>query len=914
MRSNVDLLLRAALCLAAVQTNALAQQAITSATLGGRVEDASGSVVGAAIIEARDLHRGRTLSQSADSQGRFQFLHLAPGDYTITVSAARFEQVQRSVSLSLGQALEMSVVLPLAGRQDAVEVTERVELVDAARTQMAQSITPVALDALPLNGRNYLDLALLAPGVSRANTGLPQQFAETSAVGGSGLSVSGQRNLSNSFVVDGLSANDDAAGLAGASFSHEVIREFQIINAGGNAEFGRASGGIINVVTRSGSNEWHGRGYGFLRNQRFDARHPFARSKDPLTQAQYGASAGGRLRTNRAFLFSNFEQTRRNAAGFVTISPANVQTINSVLDSMGVSGSRISTGQYGTGWDTTNVFVKTDFNLGDRQQLTTRYSFYDIASENARTVGGLNDVSRGTRLADRDGTFAVTHLITPSPRNLIESRFQFTRSRLSAPGNDVVGPAVNIAGVANFGASTTSPTGRESDMVEASLTGSFHRGGHVVKLGFDTIWNRLTIDFPGSEIAPVYAFASLATFAAGRYTTFQQAFGAPSQFQSNPNYAVFVQDEWKPLADVTLNLGIRYEVQQLPSPIRPDGNNVAPRFGIAWAPGKRTTVVRASYGLYYDRIPLRATSNALQRDGSKYRVALLAYGQPGAPVFPERLQEFPTGQFVNITTIDPSIQNSYSHQTSFELERQIGSATTISAGYQWVRGLHLILSRNVNVPTSSTALNLGRLDSRFGNISRYEGSGDSYYNGLLVSMRTRLSRAAEVQVAYTLSKAIDNVGSSFFSAPQDNGNLRDDRGLSDNDQRQRLTIAGVLGWRGWQLSPMFRYTSALPYNVLLNYDRNGDTSMNDRPFGLGRNTARGFDYASLDVRLSRSFALHERVRMQFLAEVFNTLNRSNKAAPNNVIGSGVGAPLASFGRETGAFDPRQLQIGLRVSF
>jgi hypothetical protein len=173
---------------------------------------------------------------------------------------------------------------------------------------------------------------------------------------------------------------------------------------------------------------------------------------------------------------------------------------------------------------------------------------------------------------------------------------------------------------------------------------------------------------------------------------------------------------------------------------------------------------------------------------------------------------------------------------------------------------------------------------------------------------------AELQVAYTLSKAIDNVGSSFFSSPQNSGNLRDDRGLSDNDQRHRLTVAGVLGWRGWQLSPMFRYTSPLPYNVQLNFDRNGDTNLNDRPIGVGRNTGRGFDYASLDARLSRTFAVHERFQVQVIGEAFNLLNRSNKAAPNNVIGNGTGVPLASFGRETGAFDPRQAQIGLRVSF
>jgi hypothetical protein len=914
MRSNFHLLLRSAICLSAIMAELPAQQAVTSATLGGRVEDSSGAPVSGAHVEARDVGRGRALAQTTDAHGRFQFLYLNPGDYVLTISGPGFREVKRTLTLALSQALDATFTLPLADRQDSVQVEGHLELLESAKTQSSHSITPTAVDGLPLNGRNYLDLALLAPGVSRANTGAPQQFSETSAVAGTGVSVSGQRNLNNTFIVDGLSANDDAAGLAGTSFSQEVIREFQVINAGGNAEFGRASSGIVNILTRSGSNNWHGRGYGFLRNQRLDARHPLAKSKDPLTQAQYGASAGGPIRSDRDFLFANFEQTRRNAAGFVTIAPANVAQINTTLDSLNYPGPRTSTGEYSTGWDTSNGFIKTDHHLTDRQQLTLRYSVYDIASDNARTVGGLNDTSRGTRLYDRDHSIAATHIATPSAHDLIESRFQFSRSHLSAPGNDQIGPAVNIAGIANFGASTSSPTGRDADTYEGSVTGSFHRGSHLWKAGVDTLFNRLNISFPGAQIAPVYTFSSLAAFQAGRYTTFQQAFGVPDQFQSNPNFAAFVQDEWKPFENITLNVGVRYEMQKMPSPIQLDTDNIAPRFGIAWAPGKRDTVVRASYGLYYDRIPLRATSNALQRDGSKYRAALLAFGQPGAPVFPQRLDVFPEGQFVNISTIDPSIQNSYAHQASFEIERQIGRRATVSAGYQWVRGLHLILSRNINVPTLPNGPNLGRPDNRFGNISRYEGSGDSYYNGLLFSIRSQIARRIELQVAYTLSKSIDDMGGNFFSAPQDNNNLRDDRGLSDNDQRHRLTVAGIFNTRGWQLSPMFRYTSALPYNVLLNYDRNGDTSSNDRPIGVGRNTARGFNYASLDVRLSRTLAITERTQLQVIAESFNTLNRTNKAVPNNVIGSGVGTPPATFGRETAAFDPRQVQLGLRFSF
>jgi hypothetical protein len=315
-----------------------------------------------------------------------------------------------------------------------------------------------------------------------------------------------------------------------------------------------------------------------------------------------------------------------------------VTAINSALDEFGYRGLRVGTGEFGTGHGSSTYLARVDRSFGERYQLFTRYNLYDIGSENARTVGGLNDVTRGTRLDARDQTVALNHVTVLSPAALNEARFQATRSRLSAPGNDLTGPAVNISGVASFGASTSSPVGRDTDLYQVSDTLSLNRATHFLKAGVDVLLNRVNIYFPGSALAAVYNFSSLANFRAGRYNTVQQAFGDPYQFQSNPNLGLFVQDEWKPAAGLTIHAGVRYDLQRLPAPVRTDRNNVAPRFGIAYSPGDRRTVFRASYGLYYDRIPLRATSNALQRDGSKYRVALLSFGQPGAPVFPQSVR------------------------------------------------------------------------------------------------------------------------------------------------------------------------------------------------------------------------------------------------------------------------------------
>jgi hypothetical protein len=906
--------MRAIVGLCALCGCACAQQAITYGLVGGRVEDGTGSPVAGAPVRIRHVQRDQLYETRTGPHGRFQFLYVPPGDLELRADSLSFQPALVRLTIAAGQSLDVPIRLSLEARSDSLVVEATAPLIETARTQVSDRVSPVEIEALPLNGRNYVDLALLVPGVSRTTVGAPQTFVETSAVPGANVSVAGQRNLNNTFVLDGLSANDDAAGIAGTYLSQEVIREFQVVTSGADAEFGRASSGVVAVATRSGTNDWHGRAYSYLRNQRFDSRNPLASRKDPLTQVQYGFTAGGPLRRGRTFQFSNVEQTRRNAAGFVTISPANIASINTVLDAFHYPGPRISTGEYGTGYDTTTFLSRLDQSFGNRHQLFVRYNLYDIGSANARSVGGLNDISRGTSLWTTDHNIALNETAAISPNLLNEVRFQITRSRLSAPGNDLVGPAVNISGVANFGASTTSPVGRDTDLYEASNTVTLSRGSHFIKAGADFLLNRVNIYFPGSAVAAVYSFTSLATLQAGRYNTVQQAFGDPYQFQSNPNLGLYVQDEWKVTPAFSLHAGLRYDLQWLPSPIRTDPDNLAPRFGLAWSPGDRRTVFRASYGMYYDRIPLRATSNALQRDGSKYRVALLSFGQAGAPAFPRQFDEFPGGQYINITTIDPDISNSYAHQASAQIERQVGSRTTLTAAYQWTRALHLILSRNNNVPTLTAAdaaaqgiPNLGRPDSRYGNVSRYESSGDSYFNGLLLSAATRFGRANQLRVSYTLSKAIDNIGNFFFSTPQNNFDLRDDRSLSDNDQRHRVTASALLTWRGWQFAPLFVYTSALPLNTLLTFDRNYDTNLNDRPNGVGRNTARGFNYISLDARVSRRFRLSERWSIESLAESFNTLNRTNRAAPNNVLN-------ASFGQATAVFDARQIQFGLRLNF
>ncbi len=907
-----------AVVLFAFATSARAGQAVASATVTGTVRDSSQAVVVGAAVRLHNHDTNQVWDTATDAAGRFRILYVPVGEYHLSVDARGFATLGVNLTLSVGQAIDVPMTLSPAPVSEAVDVSVPAPVIEAGRTQVADRITPHEVDTLPLNGRNYLDLALLAPNVSRTNLRTNDRFAESSAVPGTGISVAGQRNLGNTFLVDGVSANDDAADLAGAYYGEEVIREFQVITSGGVAEFGRASAGTINILTHSGTNQARGRAYGFFRDDRLDARNPLAVQKDPLTQQQYGLSFGGPIVKDRTFWFANVEETRQNRTGIVTIAPADVAAINAALDAAGDRGPSIVTGAFPTGYHTTNLFGRLDHQATAGSRLEVRYSVYDVGSPNARNVGGLNDVSRGTRLDDRDRTLAANYQSSPSTRATNELRGQWTRSRLGAAVNDLAGPAVNISGVASFGTATVSPTARDLDVLEGIDTLTLQRGSHLVKIGADWLDNRLTIAFPGA-LQGVYTFSSLANFQRGTYVNFQQAFGQPSQFQANPNLGVFAQDEWRPASGVTINAGVRYDLQWLPDPIQLDANNISPRAGVAYAPNART-VIRASGGLYFDRIPLRATSNALQRDGLQYKVAVLSFGQAGAPVFPAVLPSFPANVLTAVTTIDPSIQDGHSEQASVQVERAIGGIATATAGYSHLRGHGIIMSRNINVPTltaaQATALgvpNLGRPDPRFGNIGQFGSIGDSWFDGLTLSLATRTAPWGSARVSYTFSNSQDDAGNAFFNTPQDNVNILEDKGPSDNDQRHRLVVSGTHVLHGFQVGYLLSYATGAPFNIQTGNDRNNDTNANDRPAGIGRNTGRQPATSSFDVRLSRTFARGAAQRLEVMLEAFNLFNHVNILSVNNTFGSGT-IPLPAFGQPTAAGDPRQVQLGVRWSF
>ncbi len=654
---------------------------------------------------------------------------------------------------------------------------------------------------------------------------------------GPGLSVGSQRNFSNNFIVDGLSANDDAAGLSGIPYGVDAVDQFQVVTSGGQAELGRALGGYVNVVTKSGTNTLHGDLYDYLRDDRLNAPNAISGTTLPMNQKQFGVSLGGPIRRNRTFYFSNFEQRQLDQSGLVTISPANVNAINARLASTAYPGSPITTGEYANPVDSTNVLAKVDHALSGTDQFSVRYSLYNVTSRNSRNAGALNAPSASAGLDNIDQAVAFSNTLSLSTRTVNETRAQFAYGNLKAPPSDPIGPAVNIQGVASFGTLSGSPTGRVNRTFQIVDNLSHQAGAHAMRAGVDFLYNDVTITYPRS-IRGAYTFSSLANFLTGTYNNagFTQTFGASVVSQTNPNLGIYAQDEWRVRPGLTVNAGLRYDLQFLET-IHTDTNNLSPRAGFAWSPfGSRRTVVRGSTGLFYDRVPLRALANAILSAGNTTDLANLQQNsvslsptQAGAPKFPNILSAaVPSVTLTNFTTMNRDMQNAYSRQAGLELEQQIGGNSTVSIGYQYLRGVNLIISVNQNVPSCVAAgTNNGcRPNPNYANNSQYSSAASSSYHGMHLSFLQRPTRWGYYRVSYTLSKAMANVGEFFFSSPIDPFDLSKDWGRSDDDQPHRLVLNGAVNssmepartaWErishGFQLNSLLQYYSALPLNI-----------------------------------------------------------------------------------------------------
>jgi hypothetical protein len=928
--------------LVAAATPAAAQQTMDVGSIGGRVADGSGAVVAGARVEARQVATNLTTATTSDGEGRYRFASLRVGRYELVVSRPGFARVVRELTLAAGSAFEVPIVLQPEGVDTRVTVRAEIPLVETGRTQLATTLAEHEVRQVPLNGRHFLDLALLAPTVAPPNINSTQLFAETSAVPGVGLSIGGHRNFSNSVLVDGLSANDEAAGLSGLPYGVDAVEELQVVTSGGQAELGRALAGYVNIVTRSGGNQRRGTAYVFVRDHRFNAANALSGTRLPMSQQQLGASLGGPLARDRSFYFVNAERRALDQTGLTTIAEADVARINARLTAVGYPGAPVATGRYAAPVDAVQALAKIDHAASPRTRLGVRYSLYDVAATHARGAGGLSAPSASQGLDNRDHAIAATLTRMLGERTVHETRAQVTDSDLRARATDPLGPAVGIAGVASFGTLASSPQARADRMVEVLSSVAQQRGVHALRAGVDVLHNADRIDFPRA-VRGAYAFSSMASFLAGTYNTagFTQTFGETGIAQRSTSLGLFIQDAWTASSSLTLNLGLRHDLQWLET-IGTDANDLAPRLGFAWTPSaSRRLVVRGSAGVFYDRVPLRALANALLSSGNTTELAnlrqtsiSLSPGQSGAPVFPAVLAApVPSVTLVNLTTMQRDLQHASSRQASLEVEQQVGRLGTVSVSYTYSRGRDLLMAINQNVPSCVAAgTNNGcRPNPQYANDSRYSSAGRSRYHALVLSVTQRPTGWGYYRASYTLARAMNDVGEFFFSGPIDPFDLSKDWSRADNDRRHLFVFTGAVNtpmapartaWQaiahGFQASALLQAYSAAPFNITSGVTTVQGTA--GRPLVNGafipRNAGVGDAFFSLGLRVSRSFALGGPLRLEAVGEVFNLTNAVNETARNTTFGTGAypDGPAASFDRVTAVGEPRSAQFALRLRF
>ncbi|MEX2262536.1 MAG: TonB-dependent receptor [Bryobacteraceae bacterium] len=983
--------------------------------LRGLITDPANAIVAGAVVSVRNVATG--LSREALSMiDGYRLLLLPPGSYDMQVQQDGFRtQLLKSVSVTVGQVAVVDVRLELGVRNEVVEVNDAPAVVDIERTQQANTLEQGAIQNLPIDRRDYLTFTLLAPGVVDATALADNSDFRAVQTPTSGLSFYGSNGRGNSVTVDGGEANNDSGGVR-PTLSQEAVQEFQVNRSNYSAQFGMASGGVINIVSKSGTNALRGSVFGFFRDDVFDAVDPFAnvfqngkleRVKPPSERQQFGAAAGLPLVRDRTFLFASFEGLRRDESSVVSVltdpsvfqpTPEQASILSALPAPLAAQLGSALTSSPSTGdlfANNSGVFPFTtrewklsgrlDHRFVNADQLFFRYS-YNNSDETNANVRALVGATRGNNIASFDSTASIGWMQVLNGHTLNEARVQWSYRNFLVSSLERFGPELNVLGFGFFNRDYSLPSNSISRRYEFKDNFSYSQGAHNVKAGAQVLLRGLHTEshtffagrftfgpLPGSLLHPALASTTingLQAFNLGLAQTYQQGFGDPTIAAMLPYYGMYAQDSWKLRRNLTLDFGLRYELDFRLHPMPLDKNNLSPRFGFAWdLLSDQTTIVRGGYGIYYSPIyfhidyvvnalgtrdgrrPIAQVFSSIQTPGPSSannvfntlrRQGVIGVPTPTRSVTPADLEQFginptQTGPVPPLSVLfenSGDYVNQYSQQASLEIERAITPNVSVSASYIGVRTLKIPRARDKNLLPAPVDPRLGIrvwstpyfVDPLIAQFNVYESTANASYNALILELKKRFSRSFSVNANYTLSKAIDDVvdyGSDFQAFDQTN--IQAERALSSFDQRHKLVVfAHWMAPGGLEIAPIFRSNSPRPFNLLAGADLNQDRhSTTDRPIFAGRNTGIGASFWTFDLRIAKRLALGESRNLEFIADGFNIFNRLNFASLNNTVGN-IPGPFNLQGRRerspseplgfTSAFDPRRLQLGVRLRF
>lgn len=932
---------------------ASAQSNATDGAIDGFVRDASAGLIPGATVLATSVRTGLVSSTTTSDAGYYRFPLLQVGEYEVLVTASGFTEYRQSgIRLSAGQQARVDVVLAVGGASEAVEVKADASMVLSGQAVAGEVLPEQAVRALPITSRNIYNFHLIGPGVK----GLP-----STGFGTTQYLVGGADRMQ--WFMDGIdnTSRNGTRQIRLVITTPENVEEMQLMTGTYSAEFGRAAGGVINVITRSGTNQLRGSVLAMKRPSAWIARPPLATTKPEQTWGMVQGNVGGPLLRDRVFLFANYEYNPYTLASPITIAPAAVAALKlSDTDLDGMNGETFHTPS-----------VKVNYKVSDASTGFVRYNRF--TNDQPGGGGGLSTASRGNIYKDRMNGIGAQLATVLAPTLLNELRTGFNRRYVrntplgSGPAD---GAQINITGVANFGFNPVA--GNES--VEASLEFAdnltWTRGAHTFKTGI----NYQTTGYEAtSALGRVFTFGGLPA-AGGRaavspldqylrtvagdidpangrpytYTQLAQDLGDPTLALRFHFVNLFAQDEWRLRPDFTLNAGVRYQLILFPTldadapyelsrSINTDANNIAPRVGFTWLIGSnQKTVVRGGYGMYYDSPGLNLAFNAAQRNGRRLLSYQVQGSDPRAPVYPNLLATADPAFSVvpSIMAFPDDYQIMFAHQASIQLARELAKDLSLTIAYNFWghRNGPYVRDINVSAPVGQLddgrpvyAGSAGRPNAAFRAINLVESGGRSDYHGLDLTVRRRFNNGLQFSATYGYAKARSNsdLGGGTVMDPSD---VERDWGASNGDLRHTFvaqvsyapgfTADGIRWINGFQLSATTFYNNGFPINPQAGVDLNNDLVLNDRPLFRARNAVRGPDYYQTDVRLMRRLPLGEDRALELMIESENVFNRLNaNCSISGCTGAVVSRESASdFGRITSTRPGRYVQFGARFTF
>ncbi|MBI3951948.1 MAG: TonB-dependent receptor [Acidobacteria bacterium] len=924
-------------------TRAANAQQPATATFSGRITDIQGAVIAGAQVRLT-LKATRTHREIiTNDEGLFVLTNLAPGEYEVKATASGFaEKTYSAVVLQVGQAATLDITLDIPKLQEKIisNPSETVVLVNTTSSVIDGVVASRAIESLPLNGRNFLELALLIPGNSPAPNFDP---TKTNTIT---ISSAGQLGRGGNVTVDGADNNDDVVGGPLQNISQEAVQEFQIATNRFSAELGRSGSSVINIVTKAGTNELHGSASFFWRDDRLQGLPAtFDRSagqEPPFDREQYAAALGGPWIKDRAWWFGAFEYRHQDGAVLVGARDVASRTIRRRFASAPLD-DLLATG-------------RGDWRLSEQDQLSFRYSLERADDVAASTlIRAIGSASQRQESRNRYQSF-LTNWTRVISANAVNS-FSFSVNNFFNRIQPVVlGPQLTFPSLQD-GASFRVPQQTRMNRLQFADTFSWVRGEHGLRFGGEI--QRLDADFnlgvfQQGRIELVEDFPAFDRNGDSRVDDDDLLFAVtlrsatPDQPLILPNtdnvyLAFFVQDDWRVHPQFTLNLGLRYEldtdvknisrVDELNPIILPflggqrsrDTNNWGPRLGLNWASRNGRTSIHAGYGIYYDRVTLEIQSLERGLDGRTLAIEVRAgnlffldQNTGRFPLFAPTLDN-PFAGFIlpgagagGINIIDNRLQNPMVQQMNLGIEHQIADDFVIRADYLHNFGTHFIIGRTIGTVFNPV---VGGPDA----VVNLESSVKTKYDGLLLSLQKRFSHHYQFGVSYTLSKAFNYANDDqipFAIGPVDPNNLWREYGPTPNDQRHRFTFSGVFQLPGGvRLAPIWTLASGVPMDIILPdgtsrisvlqrnaggrlfrtgaelndfiQEINAGGGINGQPLPLVRDEVRFNDrFHSFDLRVSKVFRLTEHARIEPIVEVFNLFNVTNVLGVSNVNYSG----------------------------